>query len=101
MTTTSLHEGLDWVYHLDRLYFIFFVTEDNQLAYKMYQDADCTKYVSTTVWRPWDRIAITYVETYSRQKLRPIIPFCGPVQPPPSAVVLKIRAMEKRRKQYA
>jgi hypothetical protein len=104
MTTTSLHEGLDWVYDLDGLYFIFYIVERDgktSLAYKMFKDAECTEYVSTTVWVGWGDYAIKLLESYSHSKLRPIIPFCGPVQPHPSAVILKIRAMEKRRKQYA
>jgi hypothetical protein len=101
VTTTSLHEGLDWVYDLDGLYFIFYRNANNFLAYKMYRDMACTDCIGVTEWRSWGPEAIRALEGYSRSKLRPIIPFCGPVQPPPSAVVLKIRAMEKRRKQYA
>ena len=101
MTTTSLHEGLDWVYDIDGLYFIFYRNAKNYLAYKTYKDEDCTNCIGTTEWRPWGSGAIHALESYSNSKLRPIIPLCGPVQPPPSAIILKIRAMEKRRKQYA
>ena len=104
MTTTSLHEGLDWVYNLDGLYFIFHtVVKEGKthLAYKMFRDVDCTDYISNTVWVQWGEYAVDALDRYAENRIRPIIPFCGPVQPPPSAIILKIRAMEKRRKQYA
>lgn len=104
MTTTSLHEGLDYVYKLDELYFIFYTVEKEgktYFAYKMFRDVDCTDYVSNTIWVEWGEYAINALDKYAKDRIRPIVPFCGPVQPPLSAVVLKIRAMEKRRKQYA
>jgi hypothetical protein len=100
VTTTSLHEGLDWVYKLDSSYCIFYIKDDN-LCYILYDDEACTNSLGSTVWLDWGPTAKIYLDQYSSQRLRPIIPFCGPVQPPPSAIILKIRAMEKRRKQYA
>ena len=100
MTTTSLHDGLDWVYKLNGSYCIFYV-KDNYLHYTLYSDEECTREADKCKWVSWGPLAKAYLDSYSTSKLRPIITFCGPVQPPPSAVVLKIRAMEKRRKQYA
>ena len=96
----SLHEGLDWVYRLNTSYCIFYVREDT-LSYVLYRDEACTEETDHYRWISWGETAIGYLEQHSRQKHRLISVLCGPVQPPPSTVILKIRAMEKRRKQYA
>jgi len=89
----SWQELLDWVWHengnTDNSY--YFDIRDSVLYF--------TFCIAPEREYPWYQIDTTKLTTLVRNytKLRRRIPFVGPIQPEPSAVIKKIREMAKRR----
>jgi len=96
MTTTLQPEGLGYIYKFDTFYLIFYL-EGTRLKYTRYSDPECTQADEDITWMEWNENSQKYINDYAKRIVRPIV---GPVPPPPSAVIKKIREMAKRREQH-